>query len=158
MRRALLPAVVLGGCICATASAWTPQKQLGSPIFTFAGGKITCIIQKAEKNPTAVTYIRCDGKLVGGDRAAIAKTEAQCEASAKKYGYDSGVGGLALKPTGPGEVNCISDALGGPYKTMPAGATLTNGPFTCSMAAAGLTCSTKGGHGFVFGASSWRVY
>jgi hypothetical protein len=154
----LLPAASARG----VRADWRPKTPFpGEQEFEFqrAAGTLRCVIQgPITRQPGANPgFVRCDGTLVGGNRAAIAHQKGVCAADGRRAGIGSVIGGLDLLASGPGFISCVSDAVdNGPV--IPVGATVKDALFSCTASSTALTCRSSSGHGFVFGDTTWRTF
>jgi hypothetical protein len=73
-------------------------------------------------------------------------------------------GGFELGPTRKGAVTCTGGVLYSPDRqrlsdaVLAYGRTWRSGPFTCASRVAGVTCTSRSGHGLFVSRQSWRAW
>ena len=86
-----------------------------------------------------------------------ARLQARCSAPPTSLDWH----GFELTPSGKGAITCSGGVLVmGPvrYVTLAYGHVWRHGSFTCTSRVAGLTCTTRAGHGLFLSRASYRVW
>ena len=142
MSRRSAAAALVALALCAAPAAGAGLSQ-----FVLPSRNIGCVYVSPDRYTKGYS-LRCD--ILSGLRPEPARAAAACELD---------LTGLGLSPTGRAGVTCAGDtAVDRRSRVLAYGSRWRGGPFTCTSRIAGLTCTSRTGHGFFLSRERWRVW
>jgi hypothetical protein len=134
-----------------------PAHATQAKFFQTADKNIACVVFKGYKSKRRHGH-KIKG-LTGIARCDIVSKTWTVPPPTQKCFADYG-NGLQVLNTGPGRPTCAGDSVFSPSNAvLAAGASITQGRFTCTALAAGVRCAnTRNGHGFEISSAAYSLF
>lgn len=143
MLRPLLATLALAAPLVAAAPAGAIATRHNTLVsFHSPSGNIGCLADDTDGK----WQLRCDVR----ERSWTGARPRDCD-------LDSG-DALGMSASGRPYWVCHGDTVLGQGRVLAYGSTWGAGPFTCTSAAAGVTCRNRGGHGFFLSRASYQIF